>query len=212
MDPGCATCSFAKTLLLVFLPLHMLPCFYKLCSDVCGFGWLQGAIVRSAVPVLSSSLPLDSRRGGWKQGGENLGVIPPHRWGIYPPRVQHLFQSWGLRTSQTTPEQAPCGLCGQKAGLRTCSEPSSLCLIYLNFPNISWDFFLGSLPGLVVHAIRNIAVALGMVLISSQFLEKSCDFSCAQLYTLQPVTNRALKPSKWLYIKGMKTIIIRNYQ
>lgn len=66
--------------------------------------------------------------------------------------------------SQPTPEQAPRGLCGQKAGLATCSEPSSLCLIYLNFPNVLWGLIWAHLQGLVVHAIRNIAVALGMVL------------------------------------------------
>lgn len=51
---------FAKPLLIVFLPLHMLPCFYKHCSDVWGFSWLQGVILRSAIHILSSSLALDS--------------------------------------------------------------------------------------------------------------------------------------------------------
>lgn len=71
---------FAKTLLVMFLPLHMLSCFCKHCSDVWGFSCLQGVAVRSAIHILSSSLALDSMKTG--EGSKN------HEYSCVIPALQ----------------------------------------------------------------------------------------------------------------------------
>lgn len=102
--------------------------------------------------------------GKGSENREKWGVVPTLQMGnLSTKSAASLPVVRAEGKPANTRADSPHGLCAQKAGLMTCSEPSPLCLIYLNFSN-ALKVFLWSLQGLVVHAVRNIAVALGVVL------------------------------------------------
>lgn len=143
---------FAKTLLVVFLPLHMLSCFCKRCSDVWGFSWLQGVPVRSAIRILSSSLALDSMKTG--EGSENheCSCVMPTLQAGEPSAKSPVFLTMMESEEKPTTHQS-------KASRDLCST-TVVRLVLCHGTKLNfwiWAFltsyvFLQSLQGLVVHA------------------------------------------------------------